>query len=102
MIEPEKQIIKEEVQVESNDKGKKGGKGEPVFETVERVVESRYEDKPENIRSDLKQYFHAKNAHSRTKPRANPEIDSIIRDTLSLCLVSLCPQPNAADNTKLQ
>ena len=30
MIEPIKEIVKKEVQVESNDKGKKGGKAEPV------------------------------------------------------------------------
>lgn len=46
MIEPIKTTVTKEVQVESQDKGKKGGKGEPTFETVEEVVETKYESYP--------------------------------------------------------
>lgn len=36
------------MQVEDKDKGKKGGKGlsEPIYETIEEIIEKRYEDFP--------------------------------------------------------
>lgn len=47
MIEPIKEIISKQVQVEDkNDKGKKGGKSQPVFETVQEVIEKKFEDFP--------------------------------------------------------
>lgn len=86
MIEPIKEVISKQVQVEEkNDKNKKGGKGEPVFETVQETIEKRYEDQPGNAKSDLRDYMAVKRVKEK-QSKPGPDSQSIFKDILNTCL----------------